>query len=193
MQRIVFFYLIVLLFAPLKTWGQQEEVLGKKEQKSLAREERKAIKASEDEKKKILAKWMIDNQKFVMEADYVSDSRGNRKPVLSTLNFISIDSAKAVIQLSIVSGPGYNGVGGITVEGMITKYKVDTNITKSGTSYNISVILQSTTGNYDIFFSISSTGFADAMISGTTRGSLRYTGTLVPIDVSRVYKGSTSY
>lgn len=174
-------------------YSQQEEVLTKKEQKAFAKEERKARKAAEEEQMKKITHAMIVQKRFVMEADYVSNNRGVRLPVNSSLNFIAVDSSEGVIQLSTLSGSGYNGVGGITVEGRITDYKVDSIPTKSGLSYNLKILIMTSMGTYDIFFMISPTGYTDATIQGTTRGMLRYTGNLIPVGLSKVYKGTPSY
>jgi hypothetical protein len=193
MLKYILFIWVSLAIVPLSAFGQDENALSKKEQKALVKEERKARKAAEQEQLRNLTRWMVEQNRFVMEADYVSDNRGTRRPVNSTINFIAVDSTEGVIQLSTLWGPGYNGVGGITVEGRISSYKVDTIQSKSGNSYNITIMLNTSMGTFDIFFSVTPTGFADATIRGNTRGSLRYTGNLVPIEVSRVYKGTTSY
>ncbi len=190
MFKIVF--LNLLLLYPVLSFSQ-EEILSKKEQRSLAKEERKARRAAEEEQMKNMTRFLLEQKRFVMEAEYISDSRGVRRPVNSTLNFIIVDSTEGTIQLSTLSGPGYNGVGGITVEGTITKAELDTIRSKSGTSYNFKVIMLTSMGTFDIFFMISPMGYADATIQGTTRGMLRYNGSLVPIGKSRTYKGTSSF
>jgi hypothetical protein len=134
---------------------------------------------------------MIDNKKFVLEANYLAGSSGPNIPVNSNLNFISVDSNECVIQLANTSGMGYNGVGGITVEGPIAEYKVTKKENKHGVNYTVMFSIRSNIGMYDIFVWLSQDGYADATISGISAGKLKYSGKLEPIETSRVYKGHT--
>ena len=51
----------------------------------------------------------------------------------------------------------------------------------------------STLGSYDITMMVNADGYADATIRGTWPGSLNYHGKLVPLELSRIYKGHPSY
>jgi hypothetical protein len=171
----------------------QDEIMSKKELKELAREQ----KRSEQERLKrehiSIVKSILEKKHFVLEADYIDDGKGNRVPVSSTINFVVVDSSEAVLQLGSPYGHGWNGVGGVTVEGDVTKY--DLNIIKGrrSTSYSLAVVIMSSMGIFDIHFNISETGMADATVRSTTSGQLRYSGMINQIKQSKVYKGATSY
>jgi hypothetical protein len=182
-------FLVVLLFSP-SVYSQEESTVNKEEQKQLAKEKRNAEKAQAEEKQKELTTLMLDYQRFVLEADYISGSSGQRSPVNSTLNFIIIDSTEATLQLGSPWGLGINGVGGITVDGNVTRYKVDVKETKRGESYTITLFIMTSLGTYDITMWVSQSGKADATIRGNVSGQLTYSGQLVPLGKSRVYKGS---
>jgi hypothetical protein len=69
----------------------------------------------------------VKNQDFVFEAQTVSFKNGASVFVNSNTNFISVKGNRAVVQISpsdFASGP--NGVGGVTVDGIISgqEYKV---------------------------------------------------------------------
>ena len=69
----------------------------------------------------------IRNKDFVLEADNVTFRSGNTVLVNSTTNFISVKGNRAVVQISpsnYASGP--NGVGGVTVQGSISNYQIQT-------------------------------------------------------------------
>jgi hypothetical protein len=165
--------------------------MNEKEIKALEKEKRKAEKREQEEADKKMVDNMLENKRFVLEANYLSGSTGSRVPVNSTLNFIVIDSTKAIIQLANGWGMGYNGLGGITVNGSITKYNLIKKEGKRGTSYTLTVYIMSSLGMYDLQFWISQSGNADATISGNTYGRLNYSGQLVPIKLSRTFKGSS--
>ena len=115
----------------------------------------------------------------MLEADYFSNRMGDRMPVTSSLNFISVDSSNFVLQIGRNSGTGYNGVGGITAEGNASRYNVQTDDKRK--SFYVSFSVTTAIGAYDINMSVSSDGYASATLTGLRSGQLIYTGGLVPI------------
>ena len=170
----------------------QEEKLSRSELRKLQREQKKADEAAQREKDAALTKMMVTGQRFVLEADFLSDKTGSRVPVQSTINFVMVDSTKGTLQLGSALAAGYNGVGGTTVDGNISNYKY-TMIGKNKDSYSVSMNFMSTLGSYDITLMVNPDGYADATIRGNWSGSLSYHGKLVPPELSRVYKGHPSY
>ena len=72
------------------------------------------------------AKEAIDNQTFVLEADRVYFKYGTSAFVSSNTNFVGQDGDKAVVQVAFnVPFSGPNGLGGITVDGNASNYKVN--------------------------------------------------------------------
>lgn len=134
---------------------------------------------------------LLGNRDFVLEADYLANRFGNRVPVTSNLNFIKVDSSKAVIQIGSPTGLGYNGVGGVTAEGRIGKWQVTQNPKKK--SFQIYMNVMTPLGSYDIHFFVSANGYSQATLSGITAGQLTYSGYLVPTEASRVYQGYNTY
>jgi hypothetical protein len=184
------FLTILLIIFPVLIYGQEDQSsLDKTEQKKLAKEKRNAEKKAEEEKQKELTALMIDYQRFVLEADYVSGKTGSRSPVNSTLNFMIVDSTKATLQLGSPWGVGINGVGGVTVDGNVTKFEVNKKESKKGVNYNITLFIMSAVGTYDVQMWVSQSGRADATVRGNVSGQLTYSGQLVPLSQSRVYKG----
>jgi hypothetical protein len=172
---------------------QEKPVLSKKEQRRIAKEQRKAEKARAEEEMREITSLMIEYQRFVLEANYVGDHRGNRVPVSNLLNFIAVDSNEVVLQLGSHFGVGINGVGGVTVEGKVSRYEVKKQEGKKGSSYYVLMYIQSSAGMYDVSMNITPLGYADATVRGTVSGQLRYSGKLVPLSKSKVYKGQTNY
>ena len=188
--EVVFLFFLTLISVPL--YSQYEEpVMNDKEIKALEKEKRIAEKKQAEEAQKQLVNYLLENKRFVLEADYLSGNSGSRVPVNSTINFIIVDSARAVIQLGNGYGMGYNGLGGITVDGKISRYDLSKKEGKRGVSYSLTIYIMSSLGQYDIHFWISQSGSADATISGNSYGRLTYSGDIVPIQKNRNYKGSS--
>jgi hypothetical protein len=193
MKKIIFSLLILstALGAYSQATEQQNEQQNSKELRQVAKQERK-IKAEEEQTRLgKITNLMLTYKRFVLEADYVGNQTGNRIPVTSNLNFIIVDSNKVTLQLGSFQGVGINGVGGVTVDGNITNYqlhKIDGR--RGNVSYYVSMTIISSVGNYDISMNVGDTGRADARVSGTVSGQLNYYGNLVPLSLSRVYKGT---
>ena len=182
---------VLLAFIIVLGAFSQEEVqqLSQKEIKKLQKEQKKAARAAEEERMVEVTRFMVHQQQFVLEADYLSDKYGQRVSVTPTINFVMIDSLVGTVQFGDAQGMGYNGVGGLTVDGKVTKYEYSV-IGKKEDSYSIRLILMSSIGTYDITLMVNSQGYADAQIRGNWSGQLNYHGKLVPLTLSRVYKGT---
>lgn len=183
MKRLICIVVAALIALPAFT-----QELSKREQRQLEKELKKEQQAAEAAEKAKVVDAMVLYQRFVLEANTLRDKRGNSVPVASNINFISADSLTGVIQVGSNLYVGRNGVGGITIEGSITEYKYSLH-ERSG-SYNITYLLRSPVGSYDVMITAYPDGRADATVRSTTWGDqLRYAGYLVPIGITRVYKG----
>lgn len=186
MKALGILIMVMMLFPAI--YGQTEEAVDKKTQQQLLKEEKRKQREAEKAAMAALVDSMVNMRQFVLEADYLSNQYGNRVVVNSTLNFIMVDSTESVIQTASTSGfGGPNMMGGITADGNITRFEV-TKLPKSN-SYSIKMMIMTSVGIYDVFFSISSDGLANATIGGNWGGKLNYHGRLVPLKTSRVYKG----
>ena len=175
----------------LGAYGQEGQ-LSQKEIKKLQKEQKKAEQEALREKNAEITNFMISHQRFVLEADYLSDKTGSRVPVQALINFILVDSVTGTLQLGSASTAGYNGVGGTTIDGNISNYKYNP-VGKKKDSYSVSLNFNSPAGLYDITLMVTSDGYTDATIRGNWGGALNYHGKLVPLSESRIYKGTPSY
>ena len=163
-----------------------------KEQREYEKQIRKEEKDKERKRMVEITKLMVEYQRFVLEADYLSDRYGNRVSVSPNINFIMIDSLDGTVQFGSAFSIGYNGVGGETFVGRITKYEYSM-MGRRKDSYSIRMIFMSAIGIYDITLIVNPEGYADATIRGNWSGQLNYHGKLVPLSISRVYKGHPRY
>lgn len=177
--------LVVLFTLPAFT-----QELSKKEQRQLQKQMKKEQQDEELAQKSKVVTAMVDYGRFVLEANTLRDKRGNSVNVSSNINFIAADSTRGVIQVGSNSYIGRNGVGGVTVEGSISDYSF-TKHEKSG-SLTVSYYLRSPVGTYEVRVVVYPDGRADGTVnSATWGGRLNYSGYLVPMGASRVYKGSS--
>lgn len=177
----------------LQAYSQEEQSVDRKTARKLAREQRKVLEEINAKATNRLVDSLIRQHNFVIKADYLGDQIGNRIVVDQKVNFIYVDSSNIVIQYGSINSVslGYNGLGGVTTEGNITKFEVS-KTGRNNDAYFIEITAVTTMGIFDIFINVSSNGNATATIGGTGRGKLIYYGDMVPVESSRIYKGSVT-
>ncbi|OHX68126.1 DUF4251 domain-containing protein [Flammeovirga pacifica] len=190
--------LVTLLFAVsinAQDTLSNTKALSKKEIRAQKRAER--IKEKEERKKaaKLFEQILhaqavsgIDSMAFVLEATQVYDRYGNMENVSSNINFVSVNGDMAVFQLGFDGLVGLNGVGGITMEGKISDYKVkEEDNGRRTVSFNVMgpVMLAR------MQFSIDGNGnFANVKVRSQTENiELSFRGQVVPSKNSSVYEG----
>ena len=157
----------------------------------LSKQEKKELKQTELAANYHAIDTLIERRTFVIEADFLQDQRGNRVFVNSVLNYILVDSLKAVLQTGSNDRAGYNGVGGVTAQGNIQNYKVVKDPKKL--SYRVSFTVMTNVGIFDVSMDISADTNASATISGLSRGNLTWYGRFQNLYRSSFYKGQETY
>lgn len=133
----------------------------------------------------------IRNKDFVLEADNVTFRNGSTVLVSSTTNFISVKGNKAVVQISpsnFASGP--NGVGGVTVQGQISGYQIQTD--RKGRvylSYNVNGI--GISAQIEISIMPGSSRAQATVYPNFNSNTVWLDGTVVPYENSNVFEGSS--
>jgi hypothetical protein len=177
----------VLLLAAALPAGAQDTVPTKQQKKQQKKEEKKA----KLEKDYQATKSLLENRQFILQAQYLADRSGTNVPVNQDLNFIIVDSATAVIQLGTIRRVGMNDVGGITVQGDITKWSLKFNEEQKTADLYIS--LNTKLGGYDIAFAVNTSGFSTAYLTGSANSTLEYGGQILNFKDSSAYLGQDFY
>jgi hypothetical protein len=195
MKTKFFILIIAILLGNISHVSSQDGRASKadiKEQRAYEKQKQKEAREKEREKNIEMTSQMVSLQRFVLEADYLSNKYGIRIPVSRNINFIMVDSLDATLQTGSAYSMGFNGVGGETVTGRVTKY--DYGMTgRNKDTYSIRMVVLSSVGVYDITLLINPEGYADASLRGNWSGQLNYHGRLVPLGLSKVYTGHTRY
>lgn len=179
MKQIIGMIMAALFFASCSTLSPQEK------------EAAKAQREAEDLAWYNLAVEAINNRDFVLEADRIDFKRGNFVYVQPSVNFVSMKDNRATVQLAFshrMAGP--NGIGGITVEGLVSNVKYDEdkkgNITFSmmvqGTGISAQVMIKMTKGTNRCTATVTP-NFSSNRIS--------FIGNMYPTEESNVFKGRT--
>jgi hypothetical protein len=194
-KKITIATLVILgLFVSVNVIAQEQQ-LTKEEKKELKKQKkalRKAEREAYDKSMHELASKALKESNFVLEASTLYNKRGYSKQVSDHLNFISVSGDTAVLQLAFTGHGGYNGVGGITLNGRISdkEYSED----KHGNQYLTFNVM----GSFilaDVRISLSGGGnYADAQVDATTKsGKIKFRGQILPAELSTVYKSGIEY
>ncbi|MCX6251383.1 MAG: DUF4251 domain-containing protein [Bacteroidetes bacterium] len=178
---------LILLFTFLMGGMFAQSVKTEKELRKEAAEKKKEARKAKLEKEFEATAALLISQRFVLEAQTTGNRFGDRRPSPSNLNFIMVDSVHAVLQVGSSGRVGLNDVGGITLDGTITSWKLEKN--DKGKTFDLYMTIITKIRTYDVIMSVSASGYASASINGNTASTLIFDGNLVSLEESGVYKG----
>ena len=133
----------------------------------------------------------IKNQDFVLEENSVPFKNGANTFVNSSTNFIAVKGNRAVVQISpsnFASGP--NGVGGVTVDGMITARNI-TRDRKGNINYSMNVMGVGINAQVEIFMYPNTNGATATIYPNFNSNTVWIQGNIVPYENSNVIEGSS--
>lgn len=147
------------------------------------------LNALADSLASVQARAALQNQDFVLEADNVTFKTGNTVFVNSNTNFISVKGDRAVVQISpsnFASGP--NGVGGVTVDGMISGQKVT--VGKNGRIiFSMNVMGIGINAQVEIYMFPDSNRASATVYPNFNSNTIWLEGEIVPYENSDVFEG----
>lgn len=169
----------------MESWKQDMQKFEAK-----VRQERKLNELA-DSLASIQAIAAIRNQDFVLQIDNVTFNNGNTVYVNSTTNFLSVKGDRAVVQISPSNfAPGPNGLGGVTVDGIISGYQIMTD--KKGRinlTYNVSGI--GLNAQIEVYITPGSCESQATVYPNFNSNTLWITGTVVPYENASIMEGSS--
>ena len=131
------------------------------------------------------------NRDFVLEAISVTFKNGATAFVNSTTNFISVKGNRAVVQISpsnYASGP--NGVGGVTVDGTISDFQVNTD-KRGGITVSMNVMGIGINAQVEVYLYPGSNGASATVYPNFNSNTVWLQGDIVPYENSDVFEGSS--
>lgn len=175
---------LLLILIAISTVSFSADAQSRKER----RQEKKALQDSIDQTNFTQALIAINDTMLVLQADHAYDQKGNTIMVDDGVNFVKIQKNEGVVQLAFPFLVGSNGVGGFTLDGTVTKYKVSE--TKRG-DITITCSTMGPSLNADIKITLNKgTNTADASVSSITLPyRLNFSGTVVHVNQSTHHQG----
>jgi hypothetical protein len=155
-------------------------------ERSRIKKEQRAAKIDSEYRE---TETLLNSRKFVLEAQSLRNLKGVQVQVSTVLNFISVDSSYAILQIGSASRAGYNGVGGLTEEGPVTNWKFFKDDKRK--TFNLSMTVQTNHNTYDVTVMVDYSGNADASLTGMRGGKLTFVGDIVSKENSSMFKGQS--
>lgn len=151
--------------------------------------EDRRLSALTDSIASVQARAALQNQDFVLEAESVTFKNGSTVFVNSSTNFISVKGNRAVVQISpsnFASGP--NGLGGVTVDGIISGQQITQG--KGGRlTFSMNVMGVGINAQVEIYMTPGSSQASAAIYPNFNSNTLWIQGNIVPYDNSDVFEG----
>ena len=153
--------------------------------------ERREINELTDSIAGVQAAVAVQNRDFVLEADQVTFKNGNTVFVNSNTTFISVKGNRAVVQISPSNfSPGPNGVGGVTVDGMITG--VQKMVDKKGrTTFSFNVTGIGINAQVEIYMTPGTNRATATIYPNFNSNTVWISGDIVPYENSDVFEGAS--
>lgn len=195
MKKVLFLTMLLLLGFTMTTFAQtsKEARAARREAMKKEREARKALEAQQDSIAFFKAVEALKAGSFVLEADNVTFPNGITRYVSSNTNYVQVDNGEGIVQTAFTNfayTPGPNGLGGVTVEGSISRLKMKED--KDG-NYFYSYFIQGVAISAEVFITLTGgTNQASVTVSPNfNSNNMTMTGRLLPLDESDVFQGTT--
>lgn len=185
-MRKLLFLIIPLLLLGINLQAQDTD-------RKLTKAERKAQRAGERLASHEALLQLVRDTQFVVEANIIRGRYGRPLPVNPSTNFVAVSGKDATMQLALNNfRNGFNGLGGITLDSQITRYDITNRGPNKGITLHIT-LFGSAIGNAELFIDLFGDNQANIRVSTIRGGRFQYSGYVVPLEKSIVYKGFTTF
>jgi hypothetical protein len=189
LKRMMIAFLSLILVSTT-AWTQEEKIM---EQQQTKKEKKEAREARQKANYQAILE-LLDKGEFVIEAYHFSDRYGQQIQVNPSTTFIAVRDSVATIQITFPgsAGLGYNGLGGITMDGQLTELKVIDKNPDKGVTFQLRVFGNAFASS-DMFVDVNNDGYASVRYTGAFGGRFELDGDFRSWGQSSIFKGSTLY
>ena len=152
--------------------------------KKMTRQEKKEAQKAMEQALFEEARQAIENKAFTLIF-----KRGRNAFVSSNTNFVMVDGDKSSVQVAFnIPASGPNGLGGVTVDGNVSGYKIKTD--KKGSIYlTMSVMGVGISAQVNITLPYGSNNATVDIRPNFNSNRLTLSGEILPLDKSNIFKG----
>ncbi len=184
---------VMLMTIGVLSFNLFAQEISNEEWRNMSRQERKEYRERERIEQQKWIMQLLTSKAWVLEAHTLQDRYGESANIQPSLNFVGVAGENATAQLGSNGEIGWNGVGGITVEGSVRQYEMKEGNKPGSGAYLRIEISGASSGHISISIQVSADGTAAATLSDNFGDRLTYRGRIVPLAESTVYKGQVVY
>lgn len=162
------------------------------EKSKLSKKEKKELKKKQLQQQKETLLNLLESKQWVIEAHTVFDRYNQSYQINPTINFVGIKDTEAAIQLGFDGLIGWNGVGGVTIDGEVTSYEIDEGKEKNSPTVNLRFKGRAS-GSANINITVNTSGQATARVNGDFGGRITFSGMIRSLEESAIYKGQSLF
>ena len=173
------------------SYNKQNQKAISEEERELTKQERRLLQQKIDSVQWADALKAIGDSTFTLEADQVIFKYGQRAYVSSSTNFVRVNKQNATVQVSFnipVAGP--NGMGGVTLDGRVTDYKITSDKKGNTTTLTMNVMGVAISSRLSISIYKGSNQARVDVLPNFNSHRISLAGRLLPNSQSYVVKGS---
>jgi hypothetical protein len=162
------------------------------EEKKLSKKEKKVLKIRQQEEQKQAIVDLLESKSWVIEAHTVYDRYNQSYQLNPSINFVGVKNDEGALQLGFSGLIGWNGVGGVTIDGQVTRYEIKDS--QKDNSPTVVLRFQGRgVGSATINVSVNTSGQATARVSGDFGERISFSGIIKSLEESIVYKGQSLF
>lgn len=184
--NLIFFFLIVGVGL------SQENLSVKKEKRKVARIKKKKLEISNSKTRSYYSN-LLQKKNFVFTADFVRTDEGLTFFLDPTINFVSVIGDSITFQFGKNGAIGWNGVGGITANGIIDNYKYFLSKKHKIMTVTTDANLNAPVLPPHFTLYVSDDGTAQLMLNPPGGGLVTMTGHIYSPRDSGIYKGQSVF
>jgi hypothetical protein len=125
-KKLYFLSFLLFGFLMVNTFTMaQETELSNKDQRKLEKEQKKDAQKAQDAEKVEILKNLLTKKFFVFQGSRLNGPGGDSWALTQDINFLAVMDTNTVLQFGFHGLVGWNGAGGITIEGIVDNYSFD--------------------------------------------------------------------
>jgi len=195
MKKLMYYIGIFLLagFMMGQTAYAQTTTLTKKEKRHLEQLRKKKERTMQRQASRKYYLQLLEHKYFVFEADYLTGPGGASFILTPDINFMSVDGNRAVLQFGFEGAIGWNGLGGITVNGTLQGYQVLVGKKKNNINVTAQMIPAGPGLPPDITLNVSDDGTAQLYLQPAGSGPIILYGQIVSPKKANIFIGTSLF
>jgi len=160
----------------------------KKATKKKAKSERKIEREKSYLQNKMKQLALVKNKQFIIEAHTLIDRNFRRTALNPSSNFVKVEGDKGVVQFGNDAIIGPNNMGGFTLKGKISNYKVHEGFEEGPVSVSLQIVSTVVTGPTTVTITIFEDNEARARVIGPSGNRFSFEGKFLPLEGSAAYE-----